>query len=591
MAFERPITIIEALENIQRRKYSLPAIQREFVWDDEDITKLFDSLLRGYPIGAFLFWDVSSKNVQEYQWYDFVVDYHQRDRPRCPVREISDTHVGLTAVLDGQQRLTALNIGLLGSYAKKLPNRRWSSSWAFPKRFLFLNISSYLTNDESGMKYDFRFLTEEHVNNDGGERKWFKVSRIRDMEDLKVVVNYLRSLGLMGENDPAFDILSQLHNAVHKDSPISYYLERDQDLDKVLNIFIRTNESGEKLSHSDLLLSIATAKWSGNAREEIYGLVEELNQIGGGFSFSKDFVLRAGLMLANIGSVGFRVTNFTATNMDKLENEWPAISQALRITVELVSKFGFSSKTLGSENSLLPIAYYIHHRKLDYHFVNSRPYSKDRDLISNWLVKSLVKRGVWGSGVDTLLTQLRESIQQHGNSIFPASELSVVMARLGKELTFTYGELEDMADSEFGPRAFAILTLLYPEVDVSKYVFHVDHVTPKSKAVPKSLDRQGINPEDRSKIRECINRLANLQLIEGHENMSKNDMFPREWLETRFKSEEERAYHVRLHDLGTVPENIHGFIDFYEARRERMLSKLRGILGVRSGVVTESEED
>ena len=58
MAFQTPITISDALERIHKRQYALPAIQREFVWSQEQICALFDSLMRGYPIGAFLFWEV-----------------------------------------------------------------------------------------------------------------------------------------------------------------------------------------------------------------------------------------------------------------------------------------------------------------------------------------------------------------------------------------------------------------------------------------------------------------------------------------------------------------------------------------------------
>ena len=58
MGFETPITISKAIGEIQSNKYLLPAIQREFVWSAEQIESLFDSLLRGYPIGSFLFWKV-----------------------------------------------------------------------------------------------------------------------------------------------------------------------------------------------------------------------------------------------------------------------------------------------------------------------------------------------------------------------------------------------------------------------------------------------------------------------------------------------------------------------------------------------------
>jgi uncharacterized protein with ParB-like and HNH nuclease domain len=62
MAFQTPVTIKEALESIHRHDYALPAIQREFVWSREQIAMLFDSLMRGYPIGSFLFLNVIPEN-------------------------------------------------------------------------------------------------------------------------------------------------------------------------------------------------------------------------------------------------------------------------------------------------------------------------------------------------------------------------------------------------------------------------------------------------------------------------------------------------------------------------------------------------
>src|SRR5688572_15144349 len=100
-------TIKDALKRIERNEYVLPAIQREFVWRPEQICRLFDSLMQGYPFGGFLFWKVEPENSGEYKFYGFVRDYHQRDNPHCPELGLSPNQA-LTAVLDGQQRLTAL---------------------------------------------------------------------------------------------------------------------------------------------------------------------------------------------------------------------------------------------------------------------------------------------------------------------------------------------------------------------------------------------------------------------------------------------------------------------------------------------------
>ena len=113
-------TIKETLDSIASRGYVLPAIQREFVWRPEQVCNLFDSLMQGYPFGEFMFWRVEAQNAGQYRWYDFVREYHQRDNPHCP--ELGPIHdKPLTAVLDGQQRLTAFNIGLRGSMAKNCP--------------------------------------------------------------------------------------------------------------------------------------------------------------------------------------------------------------------------------------------------------------------------------------------------------------------------------------------------------------------------------------------------------------------------------------------------------------------------------------
>jgi uncharacterized protein with ParB-like and HNH nuclease domain len=63
MSFQTPITIRDALDRIHRHDYVLPAIQREFVWKPEQIARLFDSLMQGYPIGSFLFWSVERDHV------------------------------------------------------------------------------------------------------------------------------------------------------------------------------------------------------------------------------------------------------------------------------------------------------------------------------------------------------------------------------------------------------------------------------------------------------------------------------------------------------------------------------------------------
>ena len=113
-------TIKKVLDNIASNKYVLPAIQREFVWSPEQICKLFDSVMQGYPFGEFLFWRIQPERSADYRYYGFVREYHQRDNPHCPdLGPLPNQEI--IVVLDGQQRMTAFNIGLRGSMSVKRP--------------------------------------------------------------------------------------------------------------------------------------------------------------------------------------------------------------------------------------------------------------------------------------------------------------------------------------------------------------------------------------------------------------------------------------------------------------------------------------
>ena len=161
MRFETPITIAKAIENIQSNQYILPAIQREFVWSDKQIENMFDSLMRGYPIGSFLFWQIQPDKLSDFQFYRFMDRYHQRDHSHNEPIYLTGEQ-SKTAVLDGQQRLTALNIGLKGYYASKLPYYRWNSDHAFPKRTLHLNLLAK-PDEEQEMAYSFKMMAADKI--------------------------------------------------------------------------------------------------------------------------------------------------------------------------------------------------------------------------------------------------------------------------------------------------------------------------------------------------------------------------------------------------------------------------------------------
>lgn len=158
MAYQTALTISEVFNDIHRKKYLLPAIQREFVWNTNQIERLFDSLMRDYPISSFLFWGVDKEKVNDFEFYEFLRQYHERKQVHNPKASVSGEE-GVTAVLDGQQRLTSLYIALKGTYAHKIPRKHWDNDQAYPERKLHLNILSSSTKD--GREFDF--LTAEEA--------------------------------------------------------------------------------------------------------------------------------------------------------------------------------------------------------------------------------------------------------------------------------------------------------------------------------------------------------------------------------------------------------------------------------------------
>lgn len=312
MSFQTPITVKEAIENVRAKKYLLPSIQRELVWNTRQIEKLFDSLMRDYPVGSFLFWHVDKKRVGEFTFYEFIRNYHERDsKHNTKADSIGDEDI--TAILDGQQRLTSLYIGLLGSYAKKDKLKRWNNNSAFPKRFLHLNLlKKYSDEEELDLEYDFYFLTDEEAQEDRETDPenyfWFKVGDALKFAKQHEINTYLirnRLMSLPGEKaEFASETLFKLFSVIHEEKIINYFLEKHGELDKVLNIFVRINSGGTPLSYSDLLLSIASASWQKrDARQEITGFVDEMSKGGEGFNFNKDFVLKTCLVLSDFPNV------------------------------------------------------------------------------------------------------------------------------------------------------------------------------------------------------------------------------------------------------------------------------------------------
>lgn len=579
MAFERPLTINEVVTDIHRKKYLLPAIQREFVWGTEQIETLFDSLLRDYPVGAFLFWYVNKENINKFKFYEFLREYHERDNTHNIEANISGEE-DIVAILDGQQRLTSLYIGLKGTYAYKLPRKRTDNDLAYPARHLYLNLLR--ESEDYDMIYDFKFLTTREAASRDENNYWFRVGEILDMKEQYQINDYIfeNELNIVEKEKAKFanKTLFRLHNAIHINNCINYYLEKSQELDKVLNIFIRVNSGGTPLSYSDLLLSIATAQWEQrDARKTITSFVDEINNIGDGFDFNKDLVLKTCLVLSDFNDIAFKVDNFDTDTMAKIEKDWDDIAQSIRLAVQLVSSFGFNSKTLTANYTIIPIAYYLYKKGNPHNYVESVKNLEDKRNIRKFTILSLLKR-IFGGQPDNVLKPIREIIKNNFSE-FPLDRIKSDLRVTNKTLRFTEEEIEDLLWTKYGNRyAFSILSLLYPNLDY-RNIFHQDHIHPRSLLRSRAkLKKEGLQQTEVDFCLEHHDYLANLQLIEGVPNQEKSNKKLKDWLGETYKDKQELEEYKNRNLIPDVDLSIENFEEFITKREELIKEKLSKLL-------------
>jgi hypothetical protein len=155
------------------------------------------------------------------------------------------------------------------------------------------------------------------------------------------------------------------------------------------------------------------------------------------------------------------------------------------------------------------------------------------------------------------------------------------MASLGKSLTMDEAEIDELLELKYGTRrAFPVLSLLYPGLDLTKQ-FHEDHVFPRSKFTRARLRAAGIPEDQIDDYLDRVDRLPNLQLLPGGPNIEKSDMGPAEWVRgPHFPSDEKRKAYLAENDFEGLPLELSEFLTFYRERRARMKARLVALIGV-----------
>lgn len=573
--FQMPITIDQAMDYINNNYYVLPAFQRDFVWKAEQIEMLFDSLMRGYPTSSMLFWSVKGDTKTSWNFYKFIPNFIREANNKAVVNELFNTKAAndFYAVLDGQQRLTAMRIGLYGKYAYHERNKSWNySAESFPNRTLYLCITKYGKEDDE-MKYIFDFLRDdvtkgENIYEDGKD-KWFRVGYIADVHTAGLN-KYLRKNDF---GEIAEDILDRLDATIYTDKPITFYLEEEQNPDKAVNIFTRINSGGTELSFSDIVFSLMVANWSTiDAKTEIRNLQDLVNTKG--FEIDKDFIVKAFLYLYH-NSIKTEIRSFDIRFCSTIESNWNTIRDCISYTFELLKAFGLNNYTLTSKNAVMPIVYYLYHNNRFKDFPTLIGYKEDREIIKKWLLKVLARR-VFGASTDSVLTQTRKAFTSDISktkietemTIFPADLISQNL-RLGTvEDDFLDQLLEIQKDDKY---AFSVLALLYPNLDYQNNNFHKDHLHPDTRyeELPDTVKQK--YPF------KVYNSLLNLQMLDANENESKGKKLLADWVNENTTADT-RASFLTNHLIPDVDLSMENFEEYITKRSELLKTRLRSII-------------
>ena len=561
-------SIIGVLSKIPSNDLILPALQREFVWKTKDICELFDSLMQDYPINTMMFWKTNNLPSQPIAFYQFLPAHHVNGTTNPFFNHKAATaNKPYEIVIDGQQRLTSLWIGLYGSYKTPAGKQRAE---------LYLRLDKSNTNPD--LKYDFQFLTPSKLasNQKKGE-VWF---RVKDVLPASFnIVNTLQGLGLQN-NEYAQTSIQQLWQLINNNAIINYYEINSNNIDDVLEIFVRTNSGGYVLKKGDLLMSALTVSWANNgytisARDyvgDIIDLVEKKN-----YEVDKDWVFKMFLMLfGNTLSVqpsDFMATATTPNIPQSIYMNSQLIMDSVEKAFDLVADFHLLEKGLTTKLAVIPLAYYIYKHNLSHTAIQSTNAMSGVYMdIRKYLFRAILKN-LYEAGTDEILKNIRDIIDSHSSkSKFPYREIENAY----NKLNVTNADIDSLLSTR-KQNAFPVLNIIYAlgassglcMTPVAGQVYDVDHMHPKTTFAPAVLNTINFNtPNDANVANDGItyDTVANLELLDNDTNRSKNKKPLKDWLNAATPADQIK--YPQDHFFKGLSIDIADFGTFVDARKK-----------------------
>ena len=284
--------------------------------------------------------------------------------------------------------------------------------------------------------------------------------------------------------------------------------------------------------------------------------------VANGYSFGKDFVMKGAMYLTEDLPIQYKLSSFTKTNLELIEDHWEDTKTAIRRSIELVSRFGFSDSNLVTK-----LAQYLRNKKLPKYIDSSNAADvKDQSNIQKWLIL-VTLRNLLGSSTDTTLNKMRKIIGDRKDA-FPYQELLREFLISPK---FSDEEIDNYLSYKYSTRySYLVLSMLYPSRDWKDRKFQEDHIFPQSLLQRKPLKSMGFDDETIERYLALRDTICNLELLDDSENNDKRAKEFDIWVTSRDALFKERHMIPEM-DSYAFSE----FEKFISARKELLREQIR----------------
>lgn len=567
---DKKYTIKSLMKLVNEEKFCLPVIQRDFCWEPKYIELLFDSLMRDYPIGYFLLWKYNNDLLDKYSFYKFNCNV-KKDENFINSTLQKHQAEGKIAILDGQQRIASMYIGLYGSYTVK----KSGDNDDYIKKELYLDLFSNRKSDENlkviEILYNFKFKTKDEITSENNSKNnyWFKISEVlSDSFNIDEIVKKIDddNLKIIAKQN-----LNLLNYTVCTNDDLFIYkiIDKSKTIEEVLEMFERTNHLGKELSKRDLLFSSFVAQ-EPELRKNMLELINVCNKETGNKYVNKidiDLIIQSCFLMKK-ETVKIRIDSIDNEMIKQIRGDWDKYKKPIVKFFELLNEIKIFPKTLNSIYAIYPVIYFI--------YKENKITEEIKNNIKKYILLSHLKR-IYGTHSDTRVNQMVNAINEGKIKKFSYNELKkLTIDKVDNMFMVSETEIDTwLIRNKYNSNSeitLTILSLIQTDYDnVTNY--DQDHLHPKN---PKIEEIEKFSDNQLGVFKLLKNGIGNLQILKKGINRNEKTNMP------LIEACNSKLIKVQFSSLKVEDYDIKKFEDFYVNRINNIKTKICKCFDIKS---------